>query len=186
MEHWIRDRPVRWERSWGKMNLPRALMDGRSIVQPAGDEEAQGQVDKVNVLFSCGWPCNAYFPLEPLFVFRDCLPHLALFFVFQYGPPGVHQPGDVTDRIVLNVYNGYNVSRVHGYMLDKFKVRNLMFYYCFNGMSLEPEMWGELHILPLWDWLWEKLIRVYTLYCHFSIITMLKCICKHMLCIAVE
>ncbi|KAK1346177.1 hypothetical protein QTO34_000030 [Cnephaeus nilssonii] len=44
----------------------------------------------------------------------------------KYGPPGVHQPGDVTDRIVLNVYNGYNVSRVHGYMLDKFKDSKLV------------------------------------------------------------
>lgn len=107
-------------------------MDGRSVVQPAGGEETQGQAEKVCCLHADGReePCNAYFPLEPLFVFRGHLPHLTLVFVFQYGPPGVHQPGDVTDRIVLNVYNGYNVSRVHGYLLDKFKVRSLMFYYC--------------------------------------------------------
>lgn len=77
-------------------------------------------------------PSNAYFSLEPLFVFRDHLPQLALVFVFQYAPTGAHQPGDITDKIVLNVYNGYKVSRVHGYLFDKYKVRNLMFYYCFQ------------------------------------------------------
>ncbi|XP_014312908.2 EF-hand domain-containing family member C2 [Myotis lucifugus] len=76
-----------------------------------------------------------YFLSDGTIEIKELLPHNSgrdpmSFFLLRgklpkYGPPGVHQPGDVTDRIVLNVYNGYNVSRVHGYLLDKFKVAKL-------------------------------------------------------------
>ncbi|XP_045426391.1 EF-hand domain-containing family member C2 [Pipistrellus kuhlii] len=77
-----------------------------------------------------------YFLADDTIEIKELLPHNSgrdpMSFFLQrgklpkYGPPGVHQPGDVTDRIVLNVYNGYNVSRVHGYMLDKFKDSKLV------------------------------------------------------------
>ncbi|XP_007953799.1 EF-hand domain-containing family member C2 [Orycteropus afer afer] len=40
----------------------------------------------------------------------------------KHGPPGVFQPGEITDQTVLNVYGGYAVSRVHGYLLDQCKL----------------------------------------------------------------
>ncbi|XP_059535806.1 EF-hand domain-containing family member C2 [Myotis daubentonii] len=76
-----------------------------------------------------------YFLTDGTIEIKEFLPHnsgrdpMAFFLVRgklpKYGPPGAHQPGDVTDKIVLNVYHGYKVSRVHGYLLDKFKVAKL-------------------------------------------------------------
>lgn len=84
----------------------------------------------------CVFPYTAYFPHVSLehtvSVFRGHLPYFALIFVFQHGPPGIYQPGQITDRTVLNVYGGLTEKRVDGYLLDKYKVRILMFYYCFQ------------------------------------------------------
>ncbi|XP_034504673.1 EF-hand domain-containing family member C2 isoform X2 [Ailuropoda melanoleuca] len=49
---------------------------------------------------------------DPMFLQRRKLP--------KYGPPGVYQPGQITDRTVLNMYGGLRVNRVDGYLLDKY------------------------------------------------------------------
>jgi hypothetical protein len=49
-------------------------------------------------------------------------------FILQYGPPGIYQPGQITDRAVLNVYGGLSEWRADGYLLDKYQVRILKFY----------------------------------------------------------
>ncbi|XP_057573300.1 EF-hand domain-containing family member C2 [Hippopotamus amphibius kiboko] len=40
----------------------------------------------------------------------------------KYGPPGVYQPGQITDRAVLNVCGGISENRVYGYLPDKYKL----------------------------------------------------------------
>lgn len=57
--------------------------------------------------------------------------HILFLFRLQYGPPGMYQPGEITERTVLNMYGGFSASRITGFMLDRYKVRNLMFYYAF-------------------------------------------------------
>lgn len=52
-------------------------------------------------------------------------------FILQFGPPGIYQPGQITDRAVLNVYGGLSEWRADGYLLDKYQVRILVFYYWF-------------------------------------------------------
>ncbi|XP_010612376.1 EF-hand domain-containing family member C2 [Fukomys damarensis] len=38
----------------------------------------------------------------------------------KYGPPGLHQPGQITDRSVLNVFGGLSSKQMYSYMLDKY------------------------------------------------------------------
>ncbi|KAK7796682.1 hypothetical protein U0070_024104 [Myodes glareolus] len=40
----------------------------------------------------------------------------------KYGPPGIFQPGQITDRAVLNVYGGLSEWRADGYLLDKYQL----------------------------------------------------------------
>nr|KAF6492001.1 EF-hand domain containing 2 [Molossus molossus] len=68
----------------------------------------------------------------------------------KYGPPGVYQPGEVTDRVVLNVYSGYRVSRVHGYLLDKYKMGKLeQEFYKDSDLSVGTtiNVWGRKVLL---------------------------------------
>ncbi|KAM6151499.1 EF-hand domain-containing family member C2 [Rhynchocyon petersi] len=37
-------------------------------------------------------------------------------------PPGIYQPGQITDQAVLNIYGGFSVKRVRGYLLDRYKL----------------------------------------------------------------
>ncbi|KAM7044361.1 EF-hand domain-containing family member C2 isoform 2-T2 [Molossus nigricans] len=78
----------------------------------------------------------------PYFLQRGKLP--------KYGPPGVYQPGEVTDRVVLNVYSGYRVSRVHGYLLDKYKMGKLeQEFYKDSDLSIGTtiNVWGRKVLL---------------------------------------
>lgn len=58
-------------------------------------------------------------------MFRGHPLRLDLTFIFQYGPPGVYQPGQITDRTVLNVDGGLSENRVYGCLLDKYKVSHV-------------------------------------------------------------
>uniref|UniRef100_A0A8C6RAF5 EF-hand domain-containing family member C2 n=1 Tax=Nannospalax galili TaxID=1026970 RepID=A0A8C6RAF5_NANGA len=40
----------------------------------------------------------------------------------KHGPPGVYQPGQITDRAVLNIYGGLSEWRANGYLLDKYQL----------------------------------------------------------------
>ncbi|XP_062039565.1 EF-hand domain-containing family member C2 [Lepus europaeus] len=64
-------------------------------------------------------PHNAGRDATSLFLRRGKLP--------KYGPPGVYQPGQITDRTVLNVYNMSEIGSVldnrgAGYLLDKYQI----------------------------------------------------------------
>ncbi|XP_077001183.1 EF-hand domain-containing family member C2 isoform X2 [Tamandua tetradactyla] len=43
----------------------------------------------------------------------------------KYGPPGIYQPGQITDRTVLNVYGGLTANRVTRFLLDKYQLGKL-------------------------------------------------------------
>ncbi|XP_039107841.1 EF-hand domain-containing family member C2 isoform X2 [Hyaena hyaena] len=59
-------------------------------------------------------PPNSGRDATSLFLRRRKLP--------KFGPPGVFQPGQITDRAVLNVYSGTSGKRVDDYLLDKYKL----------------------------------------------------------------
>ncbi|XP_050996941.1 EF-hand domain-containing family member C2 [Acomys russatus] len=40
----------------------------------------------------------------------------------KFGPPGNYQPGQITDRAVLNVYGGVSEWQADGYLLDKYQL----------------------------------------------------------------
>ncbi|XP_028379129.1 EF-hand domain-containing family member C2 isoform X1 [Phyllostomus discolor] len=68
----------------------------------------------------------------------------------KYGPPGVYQPGEVTNRIVLNVYTGFTLSPVRGYMLDKYKLGKLeQEFYKDSDLSVGTtiNVWGRKVLL---------------------------------------
>ncbi|XP_054422302.1 EF-hand domain-containing family member C2 [Pteronotus mesoamericanus] len=68
----------------------------------------------------------------------------------KYGPPGVYQPGEVTDRIVLNVYSGFRVSQVHDYLLDNNKTGKLeQEFYKDSDLSVGTtiNVWGRKVLL---------------------------------------
>ncbi|XP_006902140.1 PREDICTED: EF-hand domain-containing family member C2-like [Elephantulus edwardii] len=58
-------------------------------------------------------PPNSGRDAMSLFLQRKKLP--------KYGPPGIYQPGQITDHTVLNIYGGFSVNRVSGFLLDKYK-----------------------------------------------------------------
>ncbi|XP_047700925.1 EF-hand domain-containing family member C2 isoform X1 [Prionailurus viverrinus] len=58
-------------------------------------------------------PCSGR-DATSLFLRRKKLP--------KYGPPGVYQPGQITDRAVLNLYRGLTGRPADGYLLDKYKL----------------------------------------------------------------
>ncbi|KAF6389920.1 EF-hand domain containing 2 [Rhinolophus ferrumequinum] len=78
----------------------------------------------------------------PFFLQRRKLP--------KYGPPGVYQPGEITDQIVLNMYGGLAVNQVHGYLLDKYKLGKLeQEFYKDSDLSLGTtiNVWGRKVLL---------------------------------------
>ncbi|XP_058391670.1 EF-hand domain-containing family member C2 isoform X2 [Diceros bicornis minor] len=78
----------------------------------------------------------------PLFLQRGKLP--------KYGPPGIYQPGEVTDRIVLNVYGGLVENRVDGYLLDKYQLGKLnQEFYKDSDLSIGTtiNVWGRKVLL---------------------------------------
>ncbi|KAM8752871.1 EF-hand domain-containing family member C2 [Rhynchonycteris naso] len=87
-------------------------------------------------------PRNSGRDPKSLFLERRKLP--------KYGPPGVYQPGEVTDHMVLNVYHGYKVSRVHGYLFDQCKVGKLeQEFYKDSDLSIGTtiNVWGRKVLL---------------------------------------
>lgn len=52
-------------------------------------------------------------------------------FIFQNCPPRVYQPGQITDRAVLNLYGDFIKNQADGFLMDRYKGRNLTFYYLF-------------------------------------------------------
>lgn len=87
-------------------------------------------------------PHNSGRDATSLFLQRAKLP--------KYSPPGVFQPGQQTDRIVLNVYGGLTENRVTGYLMDKYKLENVQqdFY---KDIDLAPgkiiNVWGRKVLL---------------------------------------
>ncbi|KAM9576566.1 EF-hand domain-containing family member C2 [Trichechus inunguis] len=62
-------------------------------------------------------PPNSGRDISSLFIRRRKLP--------KYGPPGIYQPGQITDQTVLNMYGGWSVKQVNGYLLDKYQLGKL-------------------------------------------------------------
>ncbi|XP_065771772.1 EF-hand domain-containing family member C2 isoform X3 [Muntiacus reevesi] len=68
----------------------------------------------------------------------------------EYGPPGVFQPGQLTDQTVLNVYGGYSENRVYGYLLDKYNLGKLdQEFYKDTDLSIGTtiNVWGRKVLL---------------------------------------
>ncbi|XP_012923524.1 EF-hand domain-containing family member C2 isoform X1 [Heterocephalus glaber] len=68
----------------------------------------------------------------------------------KYGPPGLHQPGQITDRSVLNVFGGLSNKQMYSYMLDKYKLGKIdqAFYKdsdLFLGATIN--VWGRKVVL---------------------------------------
>ncbi|XP_005614143.3 EF-hand domain-containing family member C2 [Equus caballus] len=101
-----------------------------------------------------------YFLSDDTIEIREVLPHKsgwnAMPFLLQrgklpkYGPPGVYQPGEITDRIVLNVYGGLVENRVDGYLLDKYKLGKVhQEFYKDSDLSIGTtiNVWGRKVLL---------------------------------------
>uniref|UniRef100_A0A452DRC9 EF-hand domain-containing family member C2 n=1 Tax=Capra hircus TaxID=9925 RepID=A0A452DRC9_CAPHI len=87
-------------------------------------------------------PHNSGRDFTSLFLQRRKLP--------KYGPPGVYQPGHLTDRTVLNVYGGYSETRVYGYLLDKYNLGKLdQEFYKDTDLSIGTtiNVWGRKVLL---------------------------------------
>lgn len=67
-------------------------------------------------------------------------------FILQFGPPGIYQPGQITDRAVLNVYGGLSEWRADGYLLDKYQVRILVFFFFFALIIFISISYIEMYI----------------------------------------
>ncbi|XP_077920036.1 EF-hand domain-containing family member C2 isoform X4 [Halichoerus grypus] len=88
--------------------------------------------DSASVFGDCRELILHYFLSDDTIEVKEVMPHnsgrdaMSLFLqrrkLPKYGPPGVYQPGQITDRTVLNVYTGLTKSRAHGYLLDKYKL----------------------------------------------------------------
>ncbi|XP_040122081.1 EF-hand domain-containing family member C2 [Oryx dammah] len=101
-----------------------------------------------------------YFLSDDTIEIKEVLPHnsgrdsMSLFLqrrkLPKYGPPGVYQPGQLTDRTVLNVYGGYSETRVHGYLLDKYNLGKLdQEFYKDTDLSIGTtiNVWGRKVLL---------------------------------------
>ncbi|XP_016045960.2 EF-hand domain-containing family member C2 isoform X2 [Erinaceus europaeus] len=87
-------------------------------------------------------PHNAGRDASSLFLQRSRLP--------KYGPPGIFQPGQRTDKIVLNLYGGMTENRVTGYLMDKYKLEKVQQeYYKDTDLTLGAtiNVWGRKVIL---------------------------------------
>ncbi|OWJ99163.1 hypothetical protein Celaphus_00010002 [Cervus elaphus hippelaphus] len=101
-----------------------------------------------------------YFLSDDTVEIKEVLPHnsgrdaMSLFLqrrkLPKYGPPGVFQPGQLTDQTVLNVYGGYSENRVYGYLLDKYNLGKLdQEFYKDTDLSIGTtiNVWGRKVLL---------------------------------------
>ncbi|XP_065771773.1 EF-hand domain-containing family member C2 isoform X4 [Muntiacus reevesi] len=101
-----------------------------------------------------------YFLSDDTVEIKEILPHnsgrdaMSLFLqrrkLPKYGPPGVFQPGQLTDQTVLNVYGGYSENRVYGYLLDKYNLGKLdQEFYKDTDLSIGTtiNVWGRKVLL---------------------------------------
>uniref|UniRef100_A0A8B9XI35 EF-hand domain-containing family member C2 n=1 Tax=Bos mutus grunniens TaxID=30521 RepID=A0A8B9XI35_BOSMU len=101
-----------------------------------------------------------YFLSDDTIEIKEVLPHnsgrdaMSLFLqrrkLPKYGPPGVYQPGQLTDRTVLNVYGGYSQTRVYGFLLDKYQLGKLdQEFYKDTDLSIGTtiNVWGRKVLL---------------------------------------
>ena len=101
-----------------------------------------------------------YFLSDDTIEIKEVLPHnsgrdaMSLFLqrrkLPKYGPPGVYQPGQLTDRTVLNVYGGYSETQVYGFLLDKYKLGKLdQEFYKDTDLSIGTtiNVWGRKVLL---------------------------------------
>nr|XP_044995962.1 EF-hand domain-containing family member C2 [Jaculus jaculus] len=68
----------------------------------------------------------------------------------KYGAPGIYQPGQITDRAVLNVYCGLSQWRSDGYMLDKYELGKInQEFYTDKDLSIGAtiNVWGRKVLL---------------------------------------
>uniref|UniRef100_A0A8C6H3I9 EF-hand domain-containing family member C2 n=1 Tax=Mus spicilegus TaxID=10103 RepID=A0A8C6H3I9_MUSSI len=68
----------------------------------------------------------------------------------KYGPPGIYQPGQITDRAVLNVYGGLSEWRADGYLLDKYQLGKVeQDFYTDQDLSIGAtiNVWGRKVLL---------------------------------------
>ncbi|TEA42065.1 hypothetical protein DBR06_SOUSAS23010007, partial [Sousa chinensis] len=68
----------------------------------------------------------------------------------KHGPPGVYQPGQITDRTVLNVDGGLSENRVYGCLLDKYKLGKVdQEFYKDSDLSIGTaiNVWGRKVLL---------------------------------------
>ncbi|XP_008058494.1 EF-hand domain-containing family member C2 [Carlito syrichta] len=87
-------------------------------------------------------PHNSGRDAIPLFLRRSKLP--------KYGPPGIYQPGQITDQTVLNVYGGLGENRVDGYLMDKYQLGKLdQEFYKDSDLSvgITINVWGRKVLL---------------------------------------
>ncbi|XP_008568706.1 PREDICTED: EF-hand domain-containing family member C2 [Galeopterus variegatus] len=87
-------------------------------------------------------PYNSGRDAMSLFLRRSKLP--------KYGPPGIYQPGQITDRAVLNVYSGLLEKRVDSYLLDKYKLGKVdQEFYKDSDLSIGAtiNVWGRKVLL---------------------------------------
>ncbi|XDA90297.1 hypothetical protein R6Z07F_019890 [Ovis aries] len=130
------------------------------------------EYDKKVLRFFCVWDDSGsvfgdrrelilhYFLSDDTIEIKEVLPHnsgrdyTSLFLqrrkLPKYGPPGVYQPGQLTDRTVLNVYGGYSETRVYGYLLDKYNLGQLdQEFYKDTDLSIGTtiNVWGRKVLL---------------------------------------
>ncbi|XP_037678276.1 EF-hand domain-containing family member C2 isoform X2 [Choloepus didactylus] len=87
-------------------------------------------------------PPNSGWDAKSLFLQRRKLP--------KYGPPGVYQPGQITDRTVLNVYGGLSARRVDRFLIDKYQLGKLdQEFYKDSDLSIGTtiNVWGRKVLL---------------------------------------
>uniref|UniRef100_A0A8C0DX56 EF-hand domain-containing family member C2 n=1 Tax=Balaenoptera musculus TaxID=9771 RepID=A0A8C0DX56_BALMU len=68
----------------------------------------------------------------------------------KYGPPGVYQPGQITDRTVLSGDGGLSENRVYGCLLDKYKLGKVdQEFYKESDLSIGTtiNVWGRKVLL---------------------------------------
>ncbi|XP_045850538.1 EF-hand domain-containing family member C2 isoform X3 [Meles meles] len=129
------------------MKLRRETLDCMEPLRPYESFDTLKQFleyDRKVLRFFCLWDDSAslfgdrrelilhYFLSDDTIEVKEVIPHnsgrdaMSLFLqrrkLPKYGPPGVYQPGQITDRTVLNVYSGLGENRVKGYLLDKYKL----------------------------------------------------------------
>nr|XP_012421704.1 PREDICTED: EF-hand domain-containing family member C2 [Odobenus rosmarus divergens] len=129
------------------MKMRRETLDCMEPLRPYESFDTLKQFleyDRKVLRFFCLWDDSAsvfgdrrelilhYFLSDDTIEVKEVMPHnsgrdaMSLFLqrrkLPKYGPPGVYQPGQITDRTVLNVYGSLTENRVGSYLLDKYKL----------------------------------------------------------------